>query len=193
MRKSLFLLIPPVLVAATAPALAHTGHGAGGLEAGLLHPFNGLDHLLAMIGVGFWARQLGGRNLWLVPAAFVGAMAAGAGASLLGMPLPQIELGIAGSVIIIGLLVAFGTRLPSGLAAALVALLAFCHGHAHGSELPGATSALTYGIGFVIATAGLHGVGLGLGLAQARAALPSVARLAGGATALLGTALAAGF
>ena len=39
--------------------------------AGLSHPFSGLDHILAMVAVGLWAAQLGGRALWLVPLTFV--------------------------------------------------------------------------------------------------------------------------
>ena len=38
--------------AVAASAWAHPGHDGG---AGFLHPFSGIDHLLAMIGVGMWA------------------------------------------------------------------------------------------------------------------------------------------
>ncbi len=44
------------------PALAHTGHDAGGFASGLLHPLTGSDHLLAMFAVGLWAASLGGRS-----------------------------------------------------------------------------------------------------------------------------------
>jgi HupE/UreJ protein len=34
-----------------------------------MHPVFGVDHLLAMIGVGVVSAQLGGRNIWRIPAA----------------------------------------------------------------------------------------------------------------------------
>ena len=57
------------LIAATTPALAHTGqHAFSGFLAGFAHPLTGLDHTLAMVGVGLFASLLGGRALWAVPA-----------------------------------------------------------------------------------------------------------------------------
>src|SRR3546814_17913196 len=64
------------LLAATA-AQAHTrapigfGGGTGGFAVGFLHPPGGLDHVLAMVGVGLFACFLGGRPLWLAPLAFL--------------------------------------------------------------------------------------------------------------------------
>jgi urease accessory protein len=117
-----------VLLAASAaePALAHTGGGhvaGGGLWSGLLHPVTGLVHVLAMVTVGLLAAGLGGRALWLVPAAFLTMMAAGAAAAMAGLPLPHVELGIAASVVALGTLVAVRAGLPALAAAAGVALL----------------------------------------------------------------------
>ncbi len=153
-----------VLTAAASPAMAHTGvhlFGESGFAAGFSHPMLGLDHLLAMLGVGAWAAQLGGRATWLVPAAFVGMMVAGAALALSGAALPMVEFGIGGSVLVIGVLVAFGTRLPLALAMALAGLFALFHGHAHGTELPGFAHPAAYGAGFVLATALLHAAGFG--------------------------------
>jgi urease accessory protein len=55
-------------------AQAHTGGSDTGLIDGLMHPVFGLDHLLAMISVGVVSAQLGGNNIWRIPAVFVGAM-----------------------------------------------------------------------------------------------------------------------
>jgi urease accessory protein len=181
-------------LALTAPALAHTGVGAHshGFAAGFLHPLMGLDHLLAMLGVGVWAAQLGKRATWLVPAAFVAVMIAGAGLALAGAPLPMVEFGIAGSVLMIGALIAFGTRMPVGLAMGLVGLFALFHGHAHGSELPGFAHPAVYGAGFAAATALLHvaGVGITLAVRQHTAKLPF--RVAGAAMAVVGGGLLLG-
>jgi urease accessory protein len=181
-------------LALTAPALAHTGVGAHshGFAAGLLHPLMGLDHMLAMLGVGVWAAQLGKRATWLVPAAFVAVMVAGAGLALSGAPLPMVEFGIAGSVLVVGALIAFGTRMPVGLAMALAGSFALFHGHAHGTELPGFAHPAAYGTGFVVATALLHvtGAGAALALRQHAAKLPF--RVAGAAMALVGGGLLLG-
>ena len=63
----------PLLALALLPgaAFAHPGHGENGLIAGLLHPFGGADHLLAMLAIGVWA-ALQPRPLKIaVPATFL--------------------------------------------------------------------------------------------------------------------------
>jgi urease accessory protein len=143
-------------------AQAHTfGSQGAGLMAGLTHPFVGLDHLLAMIAVGIWAGQLGGRAVWLIPLTFVSVMAAAASLASFGLLLPLIEPAIACSVLVLGLLIAGSVRLPTSLGALLVGLFAVFHGYAHGLELPQAASPILYGAGFVLATALLHGLGIG--------------------------------
>jgi urease accessory protein len=181
-------------LALAAPALAHTGiePHSHGFAAGFLHPLMGLDHLLAMLGVGVWAAQLGKRATWLLPAAFVAVMVAGAGLALAGAPLPMVEFGIAGSVLVIGALIAFGTRMPVGLAMGLVGLFALFHGYAHGTELSGFTHPAAYGAGFVIATALLHVAGVGIALAVRQHAAKLPFRVAGAAMAVVGGGLLLG-
>jgi urease accessory protein len=50
------------------------------------------------------------------------------------------------------------------VAATIVGAFAVFHGHAHGTELPGAANATVYAAGFVIATGLLHMSGIALGL-----------------------------
>jgi urease accessory protein len=183
-----FLLTLGVL----SPAQAHLlGEHGGGFGAGLAHPFSGLDHLLAMIAVGFWAVQLGGRAVWLLPLAFPAAMGVGALLGWQGVPLPGVELGIACSVIALGLLVAIGVRLPLVASAGLVALFAVLHGHSHGTELPAEASPLLYAAGFMAATLILHLIGITAGLVANRPAKPILARLAGSGIAAVGVFLVA--
>ena len=86
---SLFVLC--VYTAFLPVAEAHTfGAQGAGLTAGLVHPFMGLDHLLAMIAVGIWAGQLGGRAVWIVPLTFVSVMTAAAGLGPLAFSLPMV-------------------------------------------------------------------------------------------------------
>ena len=179
-----------------APALAHTGAGARhDLTHGFLHPLGGLDHVLAMVAVGLYAAQLGGRALWLLPAAFVGTMIVGGFLGYAGVPVPMVEQGIGISVVAMGLAIAAGLQLPTLVATALVGLFALVHGHAHGAEGTRPTSFLSYAAGFVAATAILHAVGIGLGLALDRLgtlAATVLRRAAGVAGALAGIAILAG-
>lgn len=174
-------------------AFAHTGHEmAFGFSSGFLHPFGGLDHVLAMIAVGLLAVQLGGRALWLVPGTFVTVMALAAAAGVSGLPLPGTEYGILLSIVAISLPVALALGMPVTLAMLLVGVFAIFHGHAHGAELPEGTEAAPYVAGFALATALIHAAGISLGLALGRLAVGRPAlRIAGGTIVLAGCILAA--
>ena len=175
------------------PALAHAHTGAGpahGFFEGLEHPVHGLDHLLAMIAVGLWAAQLGGRATWAVPASFVGVMALGGLLGAAGWHLPMVETGVLASVFLLGLLIAFAVRLPIGAGAALVAVFALFHGFAHGAEMPQSASHTLYAGGFILATVALHLVGLGLGLAMKNVSFAPALRVAGALVILSGALLA---
>jgi urease accessory protein len=168
-------------------ALAHTQGGeATGLLSGLQHPVSGLDHILAMVAVGLWGAQLGRPAVWLLPVTFPMVMAFGGMLGLMGFALPGIEIGIAASAIMMGVVVAFEARPPLWLAAALVGFFAIFHGHAHGTELPPGTDALLYSIGFVIATGCLHATGIGVGLVHRWPVGQAALRVAGVVVALAG-------
>jgi urease accessory protein len=173
-------------------AHAHIGLHAGGALSGFVHPFGGLDHILAMVAVGFWASTLGGRARWIVPSAFVAVMAAGGGMGIYGVPLPMVEAGIAATVAVLGLLVAFEVKVPTPVAAALVGICALFHGHAHGSELPAMAHTGGYIAGFLVATVTLHGLGIALASLRFGPVGRIAARIAGAAAALAGVALFAG-
>ncbi|MBW1786043.1 MAG: HupE/UreJ family protein [Deltaproteobacteria bacterium] len=131
---------------------------------GLEHPWSGLDHVLAMIAVGFWGAQLGNPAIWILPITFPLVMSLGAMMGLLGIPLPGIEIGIAVSAIVLGIMVLGEVSPKLIVAVILVGCFAVFHGHAHGTELPAGQSGLLYSMGFVIATGCLHGIGIAIGL-----------------------------
>lgn len=159
-------LAAAVLAVSAGVAQAHTGvSSVAGFTAGVAHPLGGLDHLLAMVAVGLWAAQLGGRALWAVPVSFVAMMTAGFLLGFGGIAVPAVEPAIAVSLLALGLVVATALRVPAAAGALLVGFFAIFHGHAHGSELPAAASAVAYAAGFLGATAALHGVGIAIGLA----------------------------
>jgi urease accessory protein len=182
--------------AAAAPAFAHLDPLAhGSFAAGLSHPLFGADHVLAMVAVGLWAAQIGaepGRRaaLLAVPATFVATMAAGFALAVMGVHLPFVEPAILASVIGLGLLVAMAVRLPVAVSSAIVAVFALFHGHAHGAEL-GMAGAWKFGLGFVAATALLHGAGIVIGRLAGRAT-PALTRIVGAITALAGISLVFG-
>jgi urease accessory protein len=192
-RGSLLPLAGLLLVGLAPAALGHAGHGfAGGFESGFLHPLLGWDHVAAMVAVGLWGAFLGASALWLLPVVFPLVMALGGAAAVLGMPLPGVELGIAGSAIVLGLLVALAARPPLWLCAGIVGAFAVFHGHAHGVELPEAAAPAAYAAGFVVATGLLHVAGILFGLlAHWPAGRPAV-RVGGGVICAGGVAVLLG-
>ncbi len=179
------ILTTPLLILASSAAWAHPGHDAAGLAAGLAHPFLGLDHLLAMAAVGLWAAQGGGKRIWLLPAAFMTMLAAGAMAAIEWQARLPVETGIALSVLALGLLVALSLRLPLMSGVALAALFGLFHGYAHGLELPASAAPYQYALGFLIATAALHLSGITIGIA-ARKWHAALAKMLGAAIAACG-------
>jgi urease accessory protein len=182
-----------VLAVAAPVAWAH-GQGAhthdAALIAGLLHPFSGFDHLLAMVAVGLWAAQQGGRARWVLPLSFVGAMAIGTVFGVMGFALPGIEAGIALSVLALGLFVAIRSRMVLPLAALLTGTFALFHGLAHGQEMPLAASPWGFGLGMLAATALLHAAGVLFGVRAGKGllGLTGTAISLAGAGMLLGLA-----
>ncbi len=157
-----FLATAFALLPAAAHAHAQVGE-ASGFATGFFHPLTGLDHIIAMVAVGLWGAQLGSPAIWMLPVTFPLVMAFGGFLGLIGVPLPGVEIGIALSGVLLGAAVMTESRPPLFVAAAVVAIFAICHGHAHGAELPPGTSGLIYSIGFVVATGLLHACGIGVG------------------------------
>src|SRR6185295_10311546 len=92
------------LVLLPQPALAHIVQGPiGGFAGGFAHPLTGLDHFLAMFAVGVWGAQMGGRSVWALPVAFPLVMTIGGIAGMAGLVLPYVEIGIALSILVLGL------------------------------------------------------------------------------------------
>ncbi len=158
---------------------------------GLAHPVTGLDHVAAMVAVGLWGAFLGMPAVYLLPVIFPLVMAMGGVLGILGVPLPGIEVGIAASAVLLGLAVVFAAKPPLWIAAVLVGVFAIFHGYAHGAELPSGADALSYSIGFVMATGALHLAGIAVGLLARWPAGRVAVRAAGGAIALAGIAFLA--
>ena len=93
------------------PLSRHTGEGlAGGFAGGFAHPLLGPDHIAAMLAVGLWGAFLGMPAMLILPVVFPLVMALGGVLGILGIPLPGIEIGIAVSAIVLGLMVALAAK-----------------------------------------------------------------------------------
>ena len=166
MRK---IVLATVGIVSLLPSIsyAHEGSG-GGFIAGLTHPVLGFDHLLAMLSVGILSAQMGGQAIWRVPLTFVLVMLAGGILGINSVPLFSVELGIAVSVLALGIAIALEKKLPPLFAMVFVGFFAIFHGHAHGTEMPSLSKPLFYACGFVIGTAGIHIAGVLIGIIAER-------------------------
>ena len=186
------LFVPALLIFASPKIVfAHTGlGGTSGLWDGLTHPITGLDHICAMVGVGLWAAQRGGRSLWIIPLAFLTVMAIGGVLGTMAISIPFVERGIVASVLILGILIAATVRLPLLVSVLIVGTFALFHGHAHGTEMQQTVSGLLYGIGFLLTTSLLHLVGIAIGWFARQSAATWLPSYAGAAIVLCGLILA---
>lgn len=191
---SLLLPLAGFLLLFSTGAWSHTGEGVvGGFVSGFLHPVFGWDHVVAMVAVGLWGAFLGRPAIWTLPIVFPLVMAFGGGLGVLGVPVPYVEAGIAASALMLGLMVMLAVKPPLWFASVLVGMFAIFHGHAHGTELPAAANALSFAVGFVLATGLLHLAGIAFGLLVKWPWGRHAVRLAGGLIAAAGAAFLLGY
>jgi urease accessory protein len=188
MKRITIIAVGVAAMTLAVPAFAHSG-GEGhthGFLNGVQHPITGIDHVLAMLGVGIWsALVMPANRVLLAPIAFVAAMLAGAAAGIAGLPFSAVEAGIAVSVIAIGLMILARIKVPTVLAVLVIGAFGIMHGYAHGAEAEGGIAA--YLAGFTLTTATLHLTGIGLGRWLIDSTV--VTRAAGAAMALAGVSL----
>ena len=190
--RSLAAALSAAILLSGSPATAHTGSASGDFAGGFVHPLFGPDHLVAMLAVGLWGAFLGPPAIWLLPIIFPLVMALGGVLGILGVPLPGVELGIALSAIVLGVMVALAARPQLLMAALLVGAFAIFHGYAHGAELSPGNEPVVYFVGFVAATGLLHLTGITFGLLARWPTGRIAVRAAGGAIAVAGLAFLSG-
>jgi urease accessory protein len=149
--------------------------------------------MLAMISVGAWSAQRGGRALFAVPASFVFAMALGWASALsarwlpLGSWLGGGEALIAWSVLALGLAIALKPNVALALAVAATLSFGWAHGYSHGLETPPLAAKAVYLGGFLLTTVALHVAGaVSATLALERANGARELRCAGALVAAIG-------
>jgi urease accessory protein len=167
--KSLFVLA----IIAVSMAFGHTSVlESGGMASGFLHPISGLDHILAMLGVGFLAFYANTKG-YLTLVAFIGAMLIAAVAGYAGVAFVGVEEGILLSVAVIFALIGFANRLSINFIVAMVAFFGLFHGYAHGAEFSEG-SFVAYMLGFSISTLILHLMGMAIAFGYSKSNLKAV-------------------
>ena len=164
MNKKFIIFLTSLLIFPL-PTLAHDIMGKIGFYDGLSHPVLGLDHLLAMIGVGIISAQIGGRAIWSVPSIFVTLMTIGGlfGFLLIVEEFYFVGIGIVFSVILLGIGISIENKIPTKLIMIFVAAFGLFHGIAHGLEIPAAANPILFVLGFVVGTTTLHLLGVLIG------------------------------
>jgi urease accessory protein len=142
------------------PLIVTTNAFAGGL----FHSFGGLDHALAMIGVGVLSTRLLRTDILLLPLTFLFFLAMGASLGHFGIELRSTEVAIAVSCVSLGSCI-LSPRLQSYRRSifVIVAVFGTAHGYAHSIELPAGFSATQFTAGFLSASAIMHVTGVFIG------------------------------
>lgn len=131
---------------------------------GLFHSFTGLDHALAMIGVGVLSTRLRRADVVLLPLTFLALSAIGAGLGAGGLELRFAEAAIAVSCLVLGASISSSTlqRYRASLFV-VVGGFATVHGYVHLTELPRGLGAGPFTWGFLSASALMHVTGVFVG------------------------------
>ena len=186
----LFIFLIPI------KSYAHTFTGMVGFFDGISHPVLGLDHFIAMVSVGIISAQIGGRAIWTIPSTFILLMIVGGS---LGIYIENqqlltsvnlfeiskikileeneylfIEIGILISVISLGLVITIEKNLPFKFTIIFICFFGFCHGSAHGLEMPRAFNPLLFALGFSSGSAILHLFGVVIGYLSNRKKTTSI-------------------
>ena len=117
-----------------------------------------------MFAVGIWAAQQQNKTNLMIPAGFLVFLLVGFFIGINAITLPvigqsTIEMGIALSVLILGLLIVSAVRLPTLWAVPLMGFFALYHGIAHGTEATAISTGI-FAIGFLLSSALLHCAGV---------------------------------
>src|SRR6516165_2882790 len=149
-------LVGAALVTTAGTASAHHLMGgktpstfADGILSGLGHPIIGPDHLAFLVALGV---AVGASRLSLItPFLFLLAMACGVAAHVAAFNIPAVEMIVALSVVVAGVLLALDRRIPASRWAAIASIAGFFHGYAYGEAIYGAetTPLAAYLVGLV--------------------------------------------
>ncbi len=126
---------------------AHGSHGSG-IMAGFTHPIFGIDHAVAIIGIGFIGRLINQSKWYLFFIPFLLAMIIGGFLGIDKEATLLIEKIIALSVLFMGLFILFRERISKTIILVCFSIFGFFHGYAHGAEMPQDMNSFVYVSGF---------------------------------------------
>ncbi|MDO8453867.1 MAG: HupE/UreJ family protein, partial [Sulfurimonas sp.] len=166
-----------MLLSLSALAFGHTTTlESGGFGSGFLHPISGLDHILAMVGVGMVA-FLSSKKGYLLLVAFMGAMMAAAVLGFMGVEMAFVEEGILLSIAVVFALIGYAKKISLNAIIAIIAFFGMFHGFAHGAEFQGGNF-VSYMAGFTLTTLMLHLSGIALAYGYTRTLLKKQTQIA---------------
>lgn len=161
MKKSFWLLT--FLGLFPMVAWGHPGHDLTDFASGFSHPFTGLDHLLVMLAVGFWAGLSMTRARWQIPAVFLVFMLlsllAGAAVSYIAMAESVVVI----SLFAMALVIVLRGHISPLLQLLLTTVFALAHGFVHGQEWAYTGDGVSAVVGMLIGSALLLASGVLLG------------------------------
>jgi urease accessory protein len=152
-----FALLTPSIV------FAHAGHTeAATFFSGFLHPWTGIDHLLALIASGLWLTLSDTRYKLPLLALFSGVLLL---AILLGYSFVGVafESAISATLVILALLLVIGRSCSVGIFGFVLTAVAAVHGLVHGAELTTATANPGYVCALVLSSACLMALIIAIG------------------------------
>lgn len=164
MKKSIWLL--SILGLLPMAAWGHPGHDLTDFVSGFSHPFTGLDHLMVMLAVGFWAGQSMTKARWQIPSIFLAFMLVGL---LVGAAMRYVaiaELAVALSLFAIALVILLRGHIAPLIQLFLAMLFALLHGFVHGQVWAYTGDGVSAVVGMLFASVVLLMIGILLGSYQ---------------------------
>lgn len=114
---------------APAPVCAHGSLAVGDFYTGLLQPVFHFDFLLPAVALALWSAQLGEREVWRLPLAFLASAFLGSVGAVLGLTLTGTAWAPHVAMLVLGVLVAARLRLPLPAMLAVGAAAGLAHGY----------------------------------------------------------------
>jgi urease accessory protein len=179
--------IPWTFLLGSGLAEAHVGfHRIGSFADGIIHPFTGWDHTLAMAALGVWVSQGYVRYHGLFLLSFALGLAAPGVAAIAGFSHLFLEAALSGSILFLGLLMTKVVRLSLGMTFAIICMSLFLHGYLHGAEVHGTVSPNSYLIGVGVGTVVLYVGGITAGLCVKHFGNGQILRVIGSGLIIMG-------
>ncbi len=148
-------IMAQILLVTTTPVMAHHVMGGKmpsnffeGFMSGLGHPVIGFDHLTFIVSVGLFA-AIKSQGIF-IPISFILSAMVGTGIHLAKLNIPGVELFVAGSILLFGILLVLKEQPNTVIITVLTAIAGLFHGYAYGESIFGAemTPLLAYLLGF---------------------------------------------